>query len=160
MLDLVRDLRVAFRSLRRTPAFSATAVTIFGLASAAVVAALAVIDGILLRPLPIADQTRLVIAWKEDFKAGFQHFPFSHPSVDQLRPQLTTAAEVATVDYNGAWPLSTIDGDAGYKLPTGQVSGNFFRVLGVQPVLGRLFRAEDDVIGGELAVEQIDGGLG
>jgi hypothetical protein len=148
MLDLARDLSAAFRGLRRSPAFAAAAVAIFAIASGAVIAAFAVIHGVILRPLPLRDQDRVVIAWKEDYRAGFAHFPFSHPSTDPLRRQLTTVSEVATIDYNGAWPLSTVDGDAGFKLPTGQVSGDFFRVLGVEPVVGRLFRPEDDVIGG------------
>jgi putative ABC transport system permease protein len=109
---------------------------------------LAVADSVLLRPLPVVDQDRVVIAWKEDHQAGFAHFPFTYQSIVALKDQLTTVSDFATIDYNGAWPLSTVEGDQGSKLPVGMVSGRFFAVLGVRPVAGRLFEAADDVMGG------------
>src|SRR5437899_5966157 len=88
------------------------------------------------------------MAWKEDYKAGFAHFPFSYPAVEALKDQLTTVSDLATIDYNGAWPLSTADGDRGLKLPTGMVSGHLLQRLGVRPVAGRLFLPADDVLSG------------
>ena len=146
------ELNGVLRGLRRSPVFAATSLSILALATGAIIAVLAIAGNVLVRRLPVVDQDQIVIAWKEDYQAGFAHFPFTYQSIVALKDQLTTISDFATIDYNGAWPLSTIEGDQGLKLPAGMVSGRFFPLLGVRPVAGRLFEAGDDAIGGRRVI--------
>lgn len=148
MASPLPDFKAASRGLRRSPIFTTTCLAILSLASGAVITVLAVASNVLLRPLPVVNQDEIVMAWKEDYQAGFAHFPFSLPAVAALKAELTTVSDFATIDYNGAWPLSTTDRDQGFKLPVSMVSGHLFPMLGVRPVIGRLFAPTDDVIGG------------
>jgi putative ABC transport system permease protein len=144
---LLRDCRIALRALRRTPGFAATGIVTLAGASGAVTAILAVVGAVLLEPLPVRDQDEIVVAWKEDLASGFAHWPFSYPAVRALQDQLTTVSDLATIDYNGAYPLASVEGDRGVTLPTGIVSGNLMPLLGLTPMLGRTLLASDDVVG-------------
>jgi predicted permease len=148
MSTWIRELRFAFRGLRRSPVFTATSLIVLALASGTLTVVLSVVDGVLVRPLPVVAQDELVIAWKEDYKAGFAHFPFTYSSVEYLKGQLRTVSDLATIDYNGGMPFTTVNGDQATKISTSIVSGGFFNLLGVRPVIGRLFVPADDVPGG------------
>ena len=109
--DVRRDLRVAFRGLLRSPAFFLTGLITFGAASAVVASIFTVIKLVLLERLPVIDEDRIVVAWKEDVATDSAQWPFSYPSVRALAEQLTTVSDLATVDYNGAYPLTMVKGD-------------------------------------------------
>ena len=149
MTGFLGHCRVALRTLTRSPAFALTGVVTLAVASATLTSILAVIGQVLVRPLPLVDEDRIVLAWKRDLDSGFEHWPFAYTAVRALQPQLETVSDVATVDYNGAYPLSVVDGDRGIKLPTGIISGNLMPLLGIRPTLGRILLATDDVAGAE-----------
>lgn len=117
------------------------------LAAGAANAVLAVVYQVLLAPLPVRDQGEIAVAWKRDMASGLEHWPFTYPSASAIAPQLTTVSGTATADYNGAYPLSIVDGDQGVTLMTGLISGTLMPLLGVKPVLGRAILPADDVIG-------------
>src|SRR5690349_7384989 len=142
--SLRSDLASLHRGLRKGPGFAALSVATLALASGILIASLLIVQTILLRPLPVVDQNRVVIAWKEDRAAGFAHWPFSLGAYEAIRPNLRTAASVSALDYNGAWSVSADDGDRMTKIAAGVVSGGFFPLLGVQPVAGRLLQPADD----------------
>ena len=144
---ILADLRHAVRALRRAPAFAVTGVATLAAASATLTAVLAVVKGVLLDPLPVLEQDRIVVAWKQDLATGFAHFPFSYPAVHAMQGQLTTVTDLATVDYNGAFPLATVEGDRGIRLPAGIISGNLMPLLGIVPTVGRTLLPSDDVVG-------------
>lgn len=141
------ELRTAIRALRRTPGFTLAGIATLAIAAGAVNAILAVVSKVLLEPLPVRDQDEIVVAWKQDLASGFAHWPFSYPAVRAMEGQLSTAAAVATVDYNGAYAMSIVEGDQGVTISTGIVSGNLMHLLGVRPILGRTLLPADDVVG-------------
>jgi putative ABC transport system permease protein len=142
-----QDLRYAVRTLRREPGFAAVAVLTLALGIGAATAMFSVVNGVLLRPLPVADEDRVVVTWAESPARDFAHVPFPHPMLDEFRRQTRAFAAVAGIDYNGAWPQPMRDGDRVVTITGTWVTGDFFRVLGVVPALGRTLLPEDDVAG-------------
>ncbi len=141
------DFRGAARTLRRSPGFFLAGVLTLALAAGALNAILAVVSKVLLEPLPVRDQHEIVVAWKRDAASGFAHWPFTYPAIRAIESQLTTVAGTATVDYNGAYSLSIVEGDQGIVLTTGIISGSLMPLLGVEPILGRTIHPDDDVVG-------------
>src|SRR5688572_7469296 len=141
---MVTDLKSLYRGLRKSPGFAVAAVATLAIASGVLIATLLVVRVVLLRPLPVRDQDRVLVAWKEDVAAGFTHWPFSFAAFEAIRRDLTTVEQVSSIDYNGLWPLTASDGDRMIKVPAGVVSGGFFSLLGVTPRAGRLIQPADD----------------
>jgi predicted permease len=143
-----QDLRLAWVGLRRARAFTGAAVLTLAVGIAGTTSMFALIQGVLLRPLPVRQQDRLLVAWKQ-LPSGFAHWPFRASEVDVLRDQSHALESVAGVSYYGASPSVAVeDGIASYLNCAG-VAGDFFRVLGVEPILGRVLSRADDVIGAE-----------
>src|SRR5438105_10023710 len=155
MPPLGNDRRQAVRALRRAPGF-ALAVTVtlalgVGLASATAVIARA----IAFAGLPVRDAERVAVLWGTDAAGTLSHLPLSLTDLPKFAESVRGRAEIAGVDYNGAWPwpfrplgIPAYGGsDAPLRLRGSIASGNLFRVLGARPALGRALRTEDDVIG-------------
>lgn len=142
-----QDLRLATRGLRRARGFTGASVLTLAVGIAGTTVMFALIQGVLLRPLPVHDQQRLLVAWKE--LAGAGHWPFEVPDLDVLREESRTLEGVAGVIYNGPLPTAVLEnGTASYIRGT-SVTGDFFDVLGVDPVLGRALIPADDLTGAE-----------
>jgi putative ABC transport system permease protein len=116
-----------------------------GIAGATVMFTL--VQGVLLRPLAVPDQDRLVVGWKELRAGGLAHFPLRASEIDVLRRRSLTFERVAGVGYNGVWPSLAFEDGAPSSIDTVSVTGDFFAVLGVDPILGRALGPEDDVEG-------------
>lgn len=141
MLDaLLQDLRYAARGLRRAPAFTLAAVLTLGLGIGANTAAFTVVDAALLRALPYRDQDRLVQLW-ESAPRKQRERQLSYPDFADVRDSSTVFEAVAGYAFDG-FTLSSDEGAE--RLAGARVSAGFFRVLGVEPVLGRGFRPEED----------------
>ena len=141
------DIRIAARGLRRAPAFSAAAVLTLAVGIAGTTVMWALVQGVLLRPLPVRDQEQLIVAWKEVRATGFAHMPYMRAEFDGLRGATDVLESVAAVDYNGAWRMVVEqDGTASYMMAS-PVSGEFFDVLGVAPLIGRALQPADDIAG-------------
>ena len=126
---MTNDLIYAVRTFLRTPAFTLVAVLTLALGIGATTAMFSVVNAVLIRPLPFTDPDRLVstrgsLADLRDLQGGSRSF-------DDL-------AFWASNQFN-----LRLDGDSRQVLG-GQVTTNLFRLLGMQPVLGRAFSAEDD----------------
>jgi putative ABC transport system permease protein len=80
-----QDLSVAGRGLRRAKGFTAAAVLTLALGITATTVMFALVQGVLLRPLPVRDQEKLLVAWKELASSGFGHYPFRAPELEVLR---------------------------------------------------------------------------
>jgi putative ABC transport system permease protein len=146
--ELRGDLRFALRALRRNPGFSATAVLTLALGIGAATAMFSVVNGVLLRPLPVQEQDRVLVAWLEHRERGeFMHIPVRYTNLREMEQQGGAFEGLAGVWYSGAWPK--VMADRGQPLAPKQtwVTGDFFRVLGVTPALGRVLLPEDDVVG-------------
>jgi len=103
----------------------------------------AFIDGVLLRPLPVLEQDRLVYAWQELRLSGFARYPFPASAIDALGRQSRALESVAGVSYYfGPAPL-VVEGETTSEIVIAAVTPGFFRVMGREPLLGRTLVAAD-----------------
>lgn len=141
VIALVGDLRVALRSLRRTPALWITVALTLALGIGANAAIFSVVRGVLLRPLVNRDENRLIYVQQSAPGLQVDNATFSIPEINDIGPHLKTISKIGT--------FSTIDFTAqGFgetrEIHAGVVDGNYFEVMGLKPVLGRLLDARDD----------------
>ena len=147
---LGQDLRYGWRALRRTPAFTTVAVATLALAIGANSAVFTVVNSVLLAPLPFRDPGQLYVA---SFLPTDLPFEMAPGLDDRLYVEYRRrATRLATVSgYQGQEVTLSDAGDA-TRLPAARVASTFFDVLGVQPVLGRAFTADEDRPGNDLVV--------
>ena len=139
--SLAADLRFALRTLRHSPAFTTVAVLTLALGIGANTAIFSVVRAVLLKPLPHKEGDRLVyLRHSADGPAG-ANILFSVPEVHDYRIGARSLGGIA--EYS---PFATIlqSDDGAARLNVGLVTGNFFDVMGLSPVLGRLTRPSDD----------------
>jgi len=136
----------AFRTLRTSPGFALTAILTLALGIGLATAVFTVADALLLRRLPVRDQDGLVVLWSQAPDRGFD-YPFTLDEERQFARRTRSLTQVAFFGYEGAWPRPIRDGERISRLRAALVSGEFFDVLGAQPVLGRALHAGDDVVG-------------
>ena len=146
MGGLLIDIRVGIRSLRRTPGFALTAILTLALGIGLATAVFTVADALLLRRLPVRDQDRVVVLWGQKPERDFA-YPLDFDDAREFLQHARFLERVATFAYAGAAPLPIRDADQISRLRRALVSGEFFDVLGVRPVLGRALQASDDVHG-------------
>lgn len=148
MTSLTQDLRYAVRQLRKSPAFTLTAIVTLGLGIGVNAAMFSVIDGVLLRPVPYADAAQLVqIGPRARGASGFD--PASLPDVRDWKARGHVFSDMAwwTIQVP---TLGTRDN--AQLVAQISASANLLNVLGVQPVLGRNFLPTDDRPGSPLVV--------
>jgi putative ABC transport system permease protein len=146
------DLRLACRGLLRARAFTGAAVLTLALGIAGSTVMFTLVQGVLLRPLPVRDQERLLVAWKESRARGLVHWPFHRSEIDAFGAESRLLERVAGVNHNGAPPTVVVEDGAASYVNLAAVTGTFFDVLGVSAVLGRALEASDDVAGAENVV--------
>jgi putative ABC transport system permease protein len=146
MEALVRDLRHAIHSLRRTLGFTATAVLILGLGIGMATAVFTVYHSVLLRRLPVRDQDRLVVLWGTGHGTSGQ-MPLPYPSYLEMRDGSRTLSAVAGYEFAAPSGVAMHYGATTLSIYPELVTGNFFQTLGTQPFLGRLLRPSDDAPG-------------
>jgi predicted permease len=139
--SVVRDVQRAIRLLRRSPIVTAAAVTSLALGMGGVTTMFSILNGLVLRPLPVRAPGQLVA-----LVAGDEYANWKLPVWEQMRDR--------TDLFDGifAWELTTLDlAERGESRPVTAylVSGAFFDVLGVVPRLGRLLSAADDLGAGQ-----------
>ena len=140
MIDaLIRDARYGVRTLTKAPAFSLAAVVILALGIGANTAMFSVVNAVILRPLPLADSSRIMRVWHtppaEQF-AGRTTFAVSPANYLDWRAQNHVFERMAIYTFRR---LNLTGSGAPEALATALVSADFFHVLGVQPMLGRTF---------------------
>lgn len=133
-----RELRYAARQLRRSPAFTATALVTLILGIGANVVVFSVLNAMVLRPLDVLQPAELYnIVHAQN---GYDN-QSSYPDYLDFQSKNSTFSDMAAYRIESAG-LSTKD--AAYKCFYYRVSGNFFDMLGVQPALGRFFHSSDE----------------
>ena len=139
LLDSVlQDLTFAFRTLRKSPAFTAAAVLTLALGIGANTAIFSVFYGVLLRPLPYPHPEQLVHL--REVSAGGGRMNFSDPNFEDIRDQSRSLQGLA--EYNGYPQTVTVDQTTS-RVTVSSVTRDFFRVIGVQPNRGRGFLPEE-----------------
>lgn len=150
---LLQDLRYTFRTLRRDRSFTVIAVLILALGIGANVAVFSVVDTILLRPLPFLDAQQLTWVAEGGGTGGLSNTTYTVAGYQEFqRHNKSFQALTAYMPFYGDSNY-TLTGHGEPQPASGvMVAGNFFRTLGVQPVLGRLFSPEEWQKGGRAAV--------
>jgi putative ABC transport system permease protein len=140
--ELVRDLTVGFRSLRRMPGFSVAVILTLALGIGANTAMFTVLRGTLLRPLPNRDGNRLVYLRQSATATQQNNTLFSVPEVADYRAASHTLAQIA--EYSAmTFTMADSDGTPSH-VQAGIVSGNYFDVMGLDAVIGRVTNRADD----------------
>jgi predicted permease len=148
-MNLYAYLRSAFRQMKRNPGFFAVALAALALGIGANTAIFSAVEGVLLRPLPYADPSRLVMVWEEASYLGFSRNNPAAANYVDWRAQNQVFTDMAAMRYSNA----AFNGDQAPEQALGRgVTRNFFDVLGVQPVVGRPFTAEEDAAKGKVVV--------
>jgi len=137
----MRDLRYALRSLARAPGFALAVVLTLGLGIGANTAIFSVVRGVLLRPLPHRDGERLMYLRQSMDGPGGENVRFSVPEIEDFRAASKTLGGIA--EYSPMTFSLVGDRDA-VQIDVGLVTGNYFSVMGLSPILGRAFDARDD----------------
>ena len=146
--SLQHGFQSALRLSRRNPGHVGLIVVILGLGIGATTAALSVASSVLFSPLPVADESRLVLITKT-LSAGSTLTPFSYAEIAAWRHASRTLESVAGVQYDGAWPWPAQYRDRALTVTGATVTGDFFATLGAQPVFGRLLTVEDATVGAD-----------
>jgi predicted permease len=141
--QIARDLQFAFRQLRKSPGFAATAILTLALGIGATAAMFSVIDAVILRPLPYKDVDRIVDV-RTHSASSFWQFS-SWPGYLGMRRQNSTFQALA--GYAPYWGMTLKVGDQTQYVHVTQGTDNFFDVFGVQPFLGRTFLWGEDAPG-------------
>ena len=139
--SLFRNVHYAWRVLRRNPGYALLAILTLGLGIGANTAIFTVINGVLLRPLPYAHAGQIVHLDQTAAKLGPDPMGISVQEVRDFREQNHVFSDVAEYHSMTFTLLGSKDPE---RVVTGVVSGNYFDVLGVKPLLGRLLIPADD----------------
>jgi len=151
MRDVIQDLRYGLRLLRKSPAFTSFAVVMLGVGIGANTAIYTLIDQALVRSLPVKQANRLVLLRYSGVNNGFSfsrnddHLSFSFPMYRDLRDHNSVLAGLIAT----SWAKVGVEWHKQSEMADAElISGNYFDVLGVQPALGRLLVASDDLAQG------------
>ena len=153
MNPLVQDIRYGLRMLAKSPAFTGIAVLTLALGIGANTTLFSVVNGVLLNPLQFAKSNELVAVYGKP--SGYDKVPISYLNFLDWQREAHTFSSMAVYrsqDYN------LTGSDEGERLSGYMVSSQFFSTLRINPVLGRLFRSDDDQLGAS-PVAVISGGL-
>ena len=150
MQNWLRDLRYALRQLRRSPGFTTTAVLTLALGMGVNTSIFTVFNQVLLRTLPVRGPGELVLLQEHsryetgtlNTTDGDAEMYFAYPAYQSLRDGNNVLEGLAVSTVRSATVVTAKDAD---KVKMQLVSGNYFTLLGVQPVLGRLLTPSDDV---------------
>jgi putative ABC transport system permease protein len=142
MNALLRDVVYGVRTLLKSPGFAAVAIVTMALGIGANTALFSVVNGVLLSPLPYPNPDELVALYGR--APGYERSPIAYPNFLDWQRNTRSFASIALYhnqDYNftGAGEAERV---SGYM-----IAANFFDVLGVAPIRGRAFNADDDRVG-------------
>src|SRR6266516_7228473 len=132
-MNLLTDFRFALRSLARVKGLAITVVVTLALGIGANAAIFSVVRGVLLRPLVNRDEDRLIYIRQSGPGIGAENLTFSVPEIDDLKSRvksLSAFGDFSTVDFT----MIGLGGEPRAE-KEGVVSGSFFEVMGLRPVL-------------------------
>lgn len=141
MSDLVRQTRVAARSLIRTPVVTAAAVISLALGLGATTAVFSAVSAALLDGMPFRDPETLVSVFRTT--PHFRNGPFAPGNFIDLRAQTQTLQTLGAVGYGSALLQRS---ERTYQVSARDLSPGIFSMLGVNPALGRLFDEDDEAL--------------
>jgi putative ABC transport system permease protein len=140
----IQDLRYAVRQVRKAPGFAAIAVITLALGIGANTSIFSVVNAVLLRSLPFQNADRLVRVWHTPPQSSFPGisvFSISPANFLDWQSQNHVFSSMAIYGFGG---FTLTGGDKAEQVTASRVSPEFFSTLGAQPIVGRLFSAEED----------------
>jgi putative ABC transport system permease protein len=140
MHGLARDIRYAFRSLRHRPGFTVVAVLSLALGIAGNATIFSVLNGLLLKPLPVGEPDRTVAIYTSDYSST-RYGASSYPDYLDFKARLTALDQVVVQDMA---PSSLTTGESTQRVSLGLVSANYFSGLRIPLALGRGFAGDED----------------
>ena len=141
MATMLNDVRYGFRMIRRNPGFSLVVVLVLALGIGTNSAIFSVINAVLLRPLPFDEPDRLVTVWQTDKTENDGRQFVSYPNVEDWRRDNQVFEDIAVFRSKGK---AFVDETGARKIEGASVSSSLLPLLRVHPLLGRLFRPEED----------------
>jgi putative ABC transport system permease protein len=138
--NLAQDIRFALRTLRKNPAFTTIAVLTLTLGIGANTAIFSVVNAVILHPLPFKNSSRLVDLAARSTTFDFPHMYISFPDLNDVRANSTTLTDISPYSFGSKEIV--VDGKPD-RLDGAVITETLFPLLGVQPLLGRMFTADD-----------------
>jgi predicted permease len=145
----VQDLKFGARMMRKNPGFTAVAILTLALGIGANAAIFSVVNGVLIRPLPFRDSSRLVMVWEGLPQLGLPQLGFEAPDLQVLQRAQKSFEEI------GAFQTKEMDVSGGgqpERVKAARLSASIFPMLGVQPIVGRTFAHDEDAVGQNVTV--------
>ena len=139
MRSILQDVRYALRQLRKSPGFTFTAVAVLALGLGANIAVFTVLNGILLRPLPYAQPDRIVTV---KLDTNQPYYAMTYANMLQLRDAMGANFQIGA-QLGGSW-ASVVGPGGRLQVQRADTDAGLLRAFDVQPILGRLFRDEDN----------------
>jgi putative ABC transport system permease protein len=144
--DLLQDARYGARMLRKSPGLTSVAVLSLALGIGAISTIFSFVNGIMLRPLPYPEPDRLVLVDETAFLRGSNSMGVSFPNFVDWRERNHSFEDIACYDTGG---FAIAGGGPGGGAEPEQLHGAFvsqglFEILGIAPILGRTFTADED----------------
>jgi putative ABC transport system permease protein len=148
---VMREIGVAWRSLRRDTALTLVVVLMLATAIAATTTIFSIVHAVLLRPLPFTDPGRVVLAWTRN---DARNAPVIEVSLGELNEWRARTSSLESIDVFGSvnWNYRVTAPGEPFTVTYNSVSGSFFETLGARAMLGRTFRREDDIPGAPATV--------
>jgi len=152
--DGLRQTKLAARAILRHKNTSLAAIAILSLGIGMSVAMFSLVDAVLLRPLPFPNQKSIQVIWKVDPQAGRYVDELAYPELHDLQENIRDFSYVAVMPTSlyGYARVLQVGKQPPVQIESTPVSHDFFRVLGVSPVLGRDFQASDERVGAPAVV--------
>src|SRR5579859_4789847 len=142
MFTLLHDVRYALRLLLKSPGFTAIAILTLALGIGANTAIFSVVNGVLLRPLPFRDPSRLVLI------AERSSFPLISTSYENYLDWRDQSHSFESMEATRGGTITLTGAGEPERLNVRMTTAPLFSLLGVNPILGRTFLAEEDRAGG------------
>jgi len=149
MSTLINDTKYAARQFLKKPGFTLFVMLTLAIGIGANTTMFSVVNTVLLRPLPYPDSDRLVMIWESQPEKGRFHGWVSMPNFLDWQKR-SQSFEVMGLTTGGS--MNMIHGQEAFRVKTAVGSSGLFSALGVNPVLGRTFTAEDDQPGSDSVI--------
>jgi putative ABC transport system permease protein len=146
---MISSLRLAFRSLLKTPGFTAVAIITVALAIGANTAVFSLVNALLIRPLPYKAPQDLVLIWEKFVNQGLDRIPVSAPEYKDYEKNLKSYDRIAAFDYVD---LNLTAGDMPERVQGAVVAPGLFPLLGIEPIAGRTFSESEQGEGNDNVV--------
>jgi putative ABC transport system permease protein len=144
MESFIQDLRFGARMLFKNPGFTLIAVVTLALGIGVNTAIFSVVSAVLLRPLPYSEPDKLVMLWERRIREGSDNNAVAPADFRDWRARNQVFTNIAAMFVTS---VDLSEGNEPERVTAGQVSASFFEVLGVKPMLGRGFLAEEEQAG-------------